>query len=252
MTFVGGLLALYNRDLSPGLVGFSLVNATGFGDTILSLVRALNELEIGLNGYQRVMQYVTLPSEPAATKDGKPPPNWPTGGNVVVNNLSVKYNADGPMILSNISLSLKPKERVGICGRTGAGKTTFCLSLLRFTEKVSGSILIDGSDIDKINLEDLRDRVTIIPQDPVLFSGTVRSNLDPFGRLDDAALNYALRHSGLLDSETEYQIASSGYIRDGTVDTKGVVSLKITLDTPVTSNGDNFSQGIGVILIVMS
>lgn len=250
MTFVGGLLALHNRDLTPGLVGFSLVKATGLGDTILSLVRTLNELEIGLNGYQRIMQYVTLPSEPAPMEHCKPPPAWPTDGGVVVNNLSVKYT-DGPMILSNISLSIESKERVGICGRTGAGKTTFCLSLLRFTEKISGSILIGGIDIDRINLEDLRDRVTIIPQDPVLFSGTIRSNLDPFCSKDDADLIAALHHSGLLDSEIEDQSVSSGAVRDGTVDTVGLVSPRISLDTPVTSNGDNLSQGINPIAFVM-
>ena len=201
MAFTAAILALKYRDLSPGLVGFSLVNASGFGETILYFVRNLNELELELNSFERIMQYVNLPSEPLPTESGKPPAAWPTDGDVVVNNLSVKYALDGPKVLSDVTFSIKSKERVGICGRTGSGKSTLCLTLLRFTNKVSGSIFIDGIDIDNINLEDLRDKVSIIPQDAVLFSGTIRSNLDPFGKLDDAELNMALRQSGLLDDE---------------------------------------------------
>ena len=174
------------------------MNASGFGQTILYLVRTLNELEIELNSFERVMQYANLPSEPLPTETGKPPAAWPTDGDVTVKDLSVKYALDGPKVLSNVTFSIKSKERVGICGRTGSGKSTLCLTLLRFTNKVSGSIVINGIDIDDINLEDLRDRVSIIPQDAVLFSGTIRSNLDPFGRLDDAELNMALRQKWII------------------------------------------------------
>ena len=289
MAFTAAILALRYRDISPGLVGFSLVNASGFGDTILYLVRTLNELEIELNSFERVMQYATLPSEPPPTEQGKPPAAWPTDGDVVVKNLSVKYALDGPSVLNDVSFSIKPRERVGICGRTGSGKSTLCLTLLRFTNKVNGQILINGIDIDEINLEDLRDRVSIIPQDAILFSGTIRSNLDPFGKLDDTELNMALRQSGLLDEETESPTpqlvaeSSSATISDGSPlssvpsnvahhmgpnaieegssnltpigaadgtntpeGESGAVTPKrrITLDTPVTSNGDNFSQGV--------
>jgi len=258
MAFTAGILALKNRDISPGLVGFSLVNASGFGETILYLVRTLNELEIELNSFQRVMQYATLPAEPPATENGKPPAAWPTDGDVTIKNLSVKYAIDGPKVLSNVSFSIKSKERVGICGRTGSGKSTLCLTLLRFTNKVSGSIVINGIDIDNVNLEDLRDRVSIIPQDAVLFSGTIRSNLDPFGRLDDAELNMALRQSGLLDESRAPSPSPNGVTAGSsreTLDPNDITAVeggsgaatptkrKITLDSPVTSNGDNFSQG---------
>jgi ABC-type multidrug transport system fused ATPase/permease subunit len=251
MAFTAALLALRNRDISPGLVGFSLVNASGFGETILYLVRTLNELEIELNSFERVIQYATLPSEPPSTENGKPPAAWPTDGDVVVKDLSVKYALDGPKVLSNVTFSIKPKERVGICGRTGSGKSTLCLTLLRFTTKVSGSIMINGIDIDNINLEDLRDRVSIIPQDAILFSGTIRSNLDPFGRLDDTELNMALRQSGLLDEETEstspepVSVAESSEAATIVEGGSGTTTPKrrITLDSQVTSNGDNFSQG---------
>jgi ABC-type multidrug transport system fused ATPase/permease subunit len=256
MAFTAAILALHNRDISPGLVGFSLVNASGFGETILYLVRTLNELEIELNSFQRVMQYVTLRSEPPATETGKPPAAWPTDGDVVVKNLSVKYAVDGPSVLRNVSFAIKSKERIGICGRTGSGKSTLCLTLLRFTTKVGGTITINGLDIDDVNLEDLRDRVSIIPQDAILFSGTIRSNLDPFGRLDDAELNMALRQSGLLDEEdvpssrTSLNEGTSGAapaeetVVEGGSGTVSPKRRRITLDSPVTSNGDNFSQGM--------
>jgi ABC-type multidrug transport system fused ATPase/permease subunit len=252
MAFTAAILALRNRDISPGLVGFSLVNASGFGETILYLVRTLNELEIELNSFERVMQYATLPSEPLPSEEGKPPAAWPTDGDVTVKNLSVKYALDGPKVLSNVTFSIKSKERVGICGRTGSGKSTLCLTLLRFTNKVSGSIVINGIDIDDINLEDLRDKVSIIPQDAVLFSGTIRSNLDPFGILDDAELNMALRQSGLLDDESRAPTpmpngVSTAESSNGTTIEEESGSTtpkrKLTLDSPVTSNGDNFSQG---------
>jgi ABC-type multidrug transport system fused ATPase/permease subunit len=187
----------------------------------------------------------------AHSTNGKPPASWPTDGDVVVEKLSVKYALDGPKVLSDVSFSIKSKERVGICGRTGSGKSTLCLTLLRFTNKVGGSITLNGIDIDNVNLEDLRDRVSIIPQDAVLFSGTIRSNLDPFGRLDDAELNMALRQSGLLDEESRPPSPGNGEsiaeLSEATVVEGGsgaaTPKKRITLDSPVTSNGDNFSQG---------
>jgi ABC-type multidrug transport system fused ATPase/permease subunit len=117
--------------------------------------------------------------------------------------------------------------------------------------------MINDIDIDDINLEDLRDRVSIIPQDAVLFSGTIRSNLDPFGRLDDAELNMALRQSGLLDEETERPSSSESSTAESSEATTVVEGgsgaatprRKITLDSPVTSNGDNFSQGAASVRV---
>lgn len=247
-TFIAAIIALKNRDISPGLVGFSLMNANNLGETILNFVRNLNELEIELNRFERVMQYATLPSESVATETGKPPAAWPTDGDVEIKDLSVKYALDGPNVLSNVSFRIKAKERVGICGRTGSGKSTLCLSLLRFPNKINGSITINGIDIDDINLEDLRDRVTIIPQDTQMFSGTIRSNLDPFGRIDDAELNMALRKSGLLVEEKDApsSLASVGEPSNG-IDAEEpgtkIMKRQFSLDSAVTNNGENFSQG---------
>ena len=255
MAFTAAILALRTRDISAGMVAFSLVNARFFGSRALSLVGALNRLDIELNSFERVMQYITLPSEPPQTSKGKPPVAWPTDGEIEVKNLTVKYALDGPNVLSDVTFSIKSMERVGICGRTGSGKSTLCLTLLRFTNKVSGSIMIGGINIYDINLEDLRDRVSIIPQDAVLFSGTIRSNLDPSGSLDDVELNAALRKCGLVEAEMEgpgSTESSGAESSEATTVVEGdsdatTSSRKITLDSLVASSGDDFSQGMDLV-----
>ena len=252
MIFTAAIIALNNSDISPGLVGFSLLNASSFGAMILYFIRKQNSLEIELTSFQRVTRYATLhpetpPENPPILKD-KPPETWPGEGGFVVKDLTVKYATDERKVLHNVTFSINPKERIGICGRTGSGKSTLGLTLLRFTMKVRGSIMIGGIDIEEVDHETLRERVSIIPQDAVLFRGTIRSNLDPFGRLDDAELNMVLRQSG-LDEEMEMPESSAPESSEITTVEEGdsgaaTPRRKITLDTPVKQNGDNFSQGI--------
>ncbi|ODQ52786.1 hypothetical protein SAICODRAFT_80947 [Saitoella complicata NRRL Y-17804] len=248
VAFTAGFLALANGKVSPGLVGFSLVNAVGFSETVLFLVRCSNELEVEMNSYERVKEYIGIKQEPKSTQKGTPPASWPSEGDVVVKDLTVRYNLDGPDILKKVSFVVNPREKVGIVGRTGSGKSTLGLSLLRFTEKIGGIIQINGVDIDKLNLDALRQRVSIIPQDPVLFSGTIRSNLDPFGEASDAELNLALRASGMLDFEDESYAPSGSATPTGTMKSTKSMKQKLNLDSAVTENGNNFSQGQRQIL----
>ncbi|RPA89809.1 hypothetical protein L873DRAFT_1831877 [Choiromyces venosus 120613-1] len=201
-----GIIALTTKGSSPGMIGFSMSNALAFSYSILSAVRYFNLLEVELNSFERVKEYIEMKQEPPSSPEAEPPAAWPTQGDLKVTDLSVK---------------------VGIVGRTGAGKSSLALSLLRFTEISNGSIIINGLDVQKINLEALRQRITIIPQDPVLFSGTIRTNLDPFGGLDDTELQAALDGSGLAD--TEPSITPN--------------NKRIGLGTPITSGGGNLSQG---------
>ena len=169
-------------------------------------------------------------------------------GGVKVRGLSVRYSEDGPDVLHNISFDIQPKERVGVVGRTGAGKSSLALSLLRFTIKSHGNITINGRDIDNVNLDALRQRVTIIPQDPILFSGTIRSNLDPFGDIDDSDLQQALEGSGLTNASEDGPDSGIGSeVSSGAVTPVGPESgagtRKITLDTEITAGGENLSQG---------
>ncbi|KAH7097832.1 ATP-binding cassette transporter [Auriculariales sp. MPI-PUGE-AT-0066] len=223
---IGGLFAT-NPD--AGRAGFSLVMAVTFSGMILWFVRAFNMFEVEGNSLERIQQYVTIEQEPKPTEEGKPPAYWPASGNLRVENLEAKYSSDGPLVLKGVNFELKSGERVGVVGRTGSGKSSLTLSLLRciFT---SGNVYYDGVDTGKINLDALRGNITIIPQHPELLSGTVRQNLDPFEQHDDAFLNDALRSSGLFSLQEDSE--------DG----------RITLDSAISMGGGNMSLGQRQIL----
>ena len=178
---------------------------------------------------ERIQEYANIEQEPKPIPEGVPPAYWPASGELVVENLSAKYSNDGPEVLHGLSFHVKSGERVGVVGRTGSGKSSLTLALLRciLTE---GTVLYDGIPTSKINLEALRTNITIIPQVPELLSDTLRGNLDPFGQYDDAILNGALRAAGLFSVQSE--------------DDEG----RITLDTAISSGGGNLSIGQRQIL----
>ncbi|KZT53818.1 hypothetical protein CALCODRAFT_486059 [Calocera cornea HHB12733] len=205
-------------------IGFSLNMAVGLAGMILWWVRVLNEFEIAGNSLERILDYVVIEQEPAPTEKGKPPAYWPASGSIRAENLCARYSKDGPIVLDNLTFDIKSGERVGIVGRTGSGKSSLTLSLLRMIP-TTGVIYFDGLPTNDINLDALRTNLTIIPQNPELMSGTLRSNLDPFSQHDDHVLNDALRSAGLFSLQTE-----------GAEDA-------ITLDSTVSSGGSNFSVG---------
>lgn len=225
---------------SAGLVGFSLTNAIGLSQTILTLVRSMNELEVELNSFQRMGEYAAIePEEHLIDKQALAqavPASWPNSGRVEFRNVTARYHSDGPDVLRNVSFVANPGERIGIVGRTGSGKSTLGLSLLRFVDLASGQVTIDGVDISTILLNRLRTSVTLIPQEPVLFSGDVHSNLDPFGDSSETELQSALA-----------ACTSSIHVPDGSSSdahsTAKPTTRPLTLDTPVAADGENFSQG---------
>jgi ABC-type multidrug transport system fused ATPase/permease subunit len=184
-------------------------------------------------------QYTELPTESLGGQS--PPAAWPTEGRIEVNDLVVAYAPDLPPVLKGLTFSVNRNERIGVVGRTGAGKSSLTLALFRFLEARSGSIHVDGLDISKIKLHDLRSRLAIIPQDPVLFSGTIRSNLDPFNHHTDAELRDCLERVHLVTNA-----ASSA--PSGSATPIGSVTPKNTnpfadLSSPVSEGGLNLSQG---------
>ncbi|OSD04422.1 multidrug resistance-associated ABC transporter [Trametes coccinea BRFM310] len=220
---------VYGSHARAASTGFSLNMAVGFAGIILWWIRILNEFEVNGNSLERIQQYVTIEQEPLPTTDGMPPAYWPASGSLRVEKLSARYTADGPRVLHEISFDVKAGERVGIVGRTGSGKSSLTLALLRliFTE---GKVYYDGIATDSINLDALRSNITIIPQVPELLSGTLRQNLDPFSQYDDAVLNDALRAAGLFSLQNETD--------EG----------RITLDSQISSGGSNLSVGQRQIL----
>ncbi|KAG8986758.1 hypothetical protein FRB90_003805 [Tulasnella sp. 427] len=198
--------------------------AINFTGMLLRWVRVLNKFEVEGNSLERIKDFVEIEQEPLPTPKCIPPAAWPASGSLRVEKLCAKYSNDGPNVLHDVSFEIKSGEHVGVVGRTGAGKSSLSLSLLRMIP-TTGSVFFDGVDTQKVNLDSLRNNITIIPQQPELISGTLRYNLDPFGEHDDADLNACLRSAGLFNLQ-----------KDDDED-------KIGLDTEVASGGTNFSLG---------
>ncbi|KLO18945.1 P-loop containing nucleoside triphosphate hydrolase protein [Schizopora paradoxa] len=260
---LGGLFAgsvsvffIYGSNLPPGYIGFTLSMLVNFSRIILGWVRVYNEFELQSNSVERIQGYLDVEHEVPPTKEGIPPAYWPSSGKLRVEDLCARYSDDSPEILHNLNFEIESGQRVGIVGRTGAGKSTITLALLRAI-KTTGKVFYDGIAIDTINLDALRSNVTVIPQQPELIQGTLRENLDPFGQHDDAELNGALRAAGLFDLHVDSEgtvIAEAGPSTSTSEDSNTVPADiavegiarrgdKIGLDTKVESGGTNFSLG---------
>ncbi|KAF6747838.1 multidrug resistance-associated ABC transporter [Ephemerocybe angulata] len=189
----------YTSNVSAANIGFSLNAAVRFCTALLWSVRSLNYFQVEANSLERISAYIEIDQEPKPTENGKPPAAWPTSGEIRAENLTARYSKTGPAVLHNLSFSIGAGERIGVVGRTGSGKSSLTLALLRCI-LTDGSVYFDGLLTSEINLDALRSNITIIPQMPELLSGTLRYNLDPFNEYDDATLNSALKSSGLYAS----------------------------------------------------
>ncbi|KAL8297290.1 hypothetical protein RB600_002325 [Gaeumannomyces tritici] len=194
MLFAGVIALFFGSSIPAAMIAFSMSQATGLGETILKLVRSTNDLEVELQSFARVREYIEIKPEDADEDDLDPEPraSWPEHGGVVFDRATVRYRPDGPDILRDVSLSVAPGERCAVVGRTGSGKSTLMLSLMRFTHVASGAITYGGLDVSAVPRRVLRSRLTVIPQEAVLLAGSVRSNLDPTGEVPDDELNAAL------------------------------------------------------------
>uniref|UniRef100_A0A803TMZ5 ABC-type glutathione-S-conjugate transporter n=1 Tax=Anolis carolinensis TaxID=28377 RepID=A0A803TMZ5_ANOCA len=188
------LLAVKSKPyLSPGLVGFSISYALQITGILNWMVRALAEIDNNIVSVERVRDYSGTPKEAPWTSDNKFfHENWPTEGQIAFRGYSLRYRPGLELALKNVNIQIKGKEKVGIAGRTGAGKSSLAMGLLRLVEAAEGEILIDGIDVAQIGLHDLRSKITVIPQDPVLFSGPLRMNFDPLDEHTDEDIWAAL------------------------------------------------------------
>ncbi|KAF8157942.1 P-loop containing nucleoside triphosphate hydrolase protein [Crassisporium funariophilum] len=225
--FTAGLATylVYGQSISAANTGFSLNMAVDVCSCVLYVVRSFNDLEIQANSLERIQGYIAIEHEPMPTESGKPPAAWPTSGDLLVEKLSARYSQSGPNVLHDISFHISSGQRVGVVGRTGSGKSSLTLALLRciLTE---GVVFYDGIPTHQINLDALRSSITIIPQTPELLSGTLRQNLDPFEQNDDVTLNDALQAAGLFSLQEELE-----------------EEARVTLDTNVLGGGSNLSVG---------
>lgn len=195
VSLVVGILAIHkSHSVSAGLIGFSLTSVIGLSNTIMNLIRKGNELEVKLNCFSRVQEYADLePEENIYSKPAEAPTIYnhlpgPTTPAIEFRNVTAKYDPNGAPILKDVSFSVKAGERIAIVGRTGCGKSSLGLSLLGFLKITSGIVLMNGVDINDMQLSQLRRGITYVPQDTFLFRGTVRDNLDPTGNVEDEVI----------------------------------------------------------------
>jgi ABC-type multidrug transport system fused ATPase/permease subunit len=175
--------------LTEGMVGLAMSYALQITTSLNWIVRQTVEVETNIVSVERVLEYARLPSEaPEIIHRNRPPVSWPAKGAVEFNSYSTRYREGLDLVLKNINLSIKSHEKIGIVGRTGAGKSSLTLAMFRIIEADTGNITIDGLNTSTIGLLDLRRRLAIIPQDAALFDGTVRDNLDPAHVHDDTEL----------------------------------------------------------------
>ncbi|KAF9938627.1 hypothetical protein BGZ67_010647 [Mortierella alpina] len=217
-----GVCARYNID--PATIGLVLSYSMSVTGTFNWCVRQYAEVENNMNAVERLHHYANelAVEADAIIPDNRPAESWPSTGAISIRNLEMRYRPELPSVLHNLSLDIKGGEKIGVVGRTGAGKSSIMMALFRLVEPSKGTMEIDGVDICKIGLFDLRTRLAIIPQDPVLFSGTIRSNLDPFEKRTDQELWEVLERSDLKNY---------------------VTSCEGGLDSQVTEFGENLSVG---------
>ena len=175
--------------LSAGMVGLAMSYALQITQSLNWIVRQTVEVETNIVSVERVLEYARLPSEaPEVISSNRPKISWPAHGAVDFDNYSARYRSGLDLVLKDIRLSIKAHEKIGVCGRTGAGKSSLTLALFRIIEPAAGNISIDDLDTSTVGLLDIRRRLAIIPQDAALFEGTVRDNVDPGHVHDDSEL----------------------------------------------------------------
>ncbi|XP_076254946.1 putative multidrug resistance-associated protein lethal(2)03659 isoform X2 [Rhynchophorus ferrugineus] len=211
---------VFKTDTLGGYVGLSITQSLTLTGMFQWCMRQWSELENAMTGVERIKEYVDVDPETSKTIR-QPPKNWPNDGRITFENLCLRYALEETQVLKNLCFDIQPQEKIGIVGRTGAGKSSIITALFRLAEN-EGLITIDEVDINTISLEQLRSKISIIPQEPVLFSGTLRKNLDPFDEFSDDILWKALEEVELKDVVSE---------------------LPSGLESRMTEGGSNFSVG---------
>ncbi|XP_077998555.1 ATP-binding cassette sub-family C member 9-like [Glandiceps talaboti] len=218
---MSSLLSCILGTLEPSLVGMCLSYSILLVGRLNWMVRMLAECEMQMNSVERIEYYTHVPTE-EYRGIVCPPHNWPDKGNIQVKNISARYSTELQPVLQDVKVKFAAGSKIGICGRTGSGKSSLTLALFRLIDTYKGCIIVDDIDISHVPLLTLRQRLAIIPQDPVLFSGTIRYNLDPESERSDDELWEALEIAQLKEV---------------------VIDLDKQLDADVSEDGENFSVG---------
>uniref|UniRef100_A0A8C5S2M5 ATP-binding cassette sub-family C member 5 n=2 Tax=Laticauda laticaudata TaxID=8630 RepID=A0A8C5S2M5_LATLA len=231
ITITGLMIVLMHGQIPPAYAGLAISYAVQLTGLFQFTVRLASESEARFTSVERIDHYIkTLSLEaPARIKNKAPLPDWPHEGEIRFENAEMRYRENLPLVLKKVCFTIKPKEKIGIVGRTGSGKSSLGMALFRLVELSGGCIKIDGVKISDIGLADLRSKLSIIPQEPVLFSGTVRSNLDPFTQYSEEQIWEALERTHMKDC---------------------ISQLPMKLESEVMENGENFSVGERQLLCI--
>lgn len=217
------LVNIPKSAIDPSLAGLAATYGLNLNVLQAWVIWNLCNVENKMISVERILQFTNLPSEaPLVIENCRPPPKWPCYGTVEIENLHVQYGPALPRVLKGITCKFPAKKKIGIVGRTGSGKSTLIQALFRVVEPSEGHIFIDGLDISKMGLQDLRSKLSIIPQDPTLFQGTIRSNLDPLQQYSDQDIWRVLNKCHLATIVKQDQRL---------------------LDAPVAEDGENWSVG---------
>ncbi|KAL5700037.1 Canalicular multispecific organic anion transporter 2 [Ranunculus cassubicifolius] len=217
------LISVPEGTIDPGIAGLAVTYGLNLNMLQAWVVWNLCNLENKIISVERILQYTSIPSEPPLVNEGhRPNSEWPSRGEIDIHDLQVRYAPHMPLVLRGITCNIPGGMKTGVVGRTGSGKSTLIQTLFRIVDPAAGQIQIDGLDISTIGLHDLRSRLSIIPQDPTMFEGTVRSNLDPLEEHTDDQIWEALDKCQLGDEVRK---------KEG------------KLDSTVTENGENWSMG---------
>jgi ABC-type multidrug transport system fused ATPase/permease subunit len=237
LTFAVAIIVITSHAVTAAEGGLALSTMITVQQSFSWLVRQFAEVENDMVGAERIMYYANeLDQEaPHLVEDKKPAQSWPAEGRIEFKDVRMKYRDELPDVLKGLSISVGASEKIGVVGRTGAGKSSIMVALFRMSELSSGSITIDDVDVSKIGLNDLRSGISIIPQDPLLFSGTLRSNIDPFSTKSDAELYDALKRAHLVPKSSNYSAEPSG--------TQTPSMNRFNLDTVIEEEGNNLSVG---------
>lgn len=217
------LVSLPEGIINPSIAGLAVTYGINLNVLQASVIWNICNAENKMISVERLLQYSNISSEsPLVMEDSRPPNNWPEIGNICFNNLQIRYAEHLPSVLKNITCTFPGRKKVGVVGRTGSGKSTLIQAIFRIVEPKTGSIVIDDVDISRIGLHDLRSRLSIIPQDPTMFEGTVRGNLDPLEKYSEFEIWEALDKCQLGDI---------------------VRAKEEKLSSSVVENGENWSVG---------
>ncbi|KAG8658354.1 ABC transporter C family member 3 [Manihot esculenta] len=216
-------LISFPRGIDPAIAGLAVIYGLNLNSLLVELIWNICNMENKIISVERILQYMSIPSEPPLViEENQPDHSWPSHGEIDIDNLQVRYAPHMPLVLRGLTCTFPGGKKTGIVGRTGSGKSTLIQTLFRIVDPAAGQIVIDGINISLIGVHDLRSRLSIIPQDPTMFEGTVRSNLDPLEEYTDEQIWEALDKCQLGDE---------------------VRKKEKKLDSTVTENGENWSMG---------